>query len=91
MRFLFCYDITSAKKLRRVSKFLEQKGYRIQRSFFICSLDFSDASFLLNELKKMINLRQDSLYMYGLCEKCQKNAFGIGDGAFKMLEDYRIL
>jgi len=91
MRYVYCYDIANAKRLQKVAKLLMNKGIRIQRSFFICDLEFNAANALLDELKEAINVRMDSIFMYGLCDRCQRKVHGIGEGAYHILEDFKIL
>jgi CRISPR-associated protein Cas2 len=91
MRYLYCYDIANAKRLRAVCKLLEGKGIRIQRSFFICDLEYNPAIALLNEVKEILSPRFDSVYMYGICDSCQRKVHAIGAGAYHILEDFKIL
>lgn len=92
MRFLFCYDITKPKRLRTVAKRLEDRGIRIQRSFFICEFDNEkQAGALFSELQEILNIREDSLFLYPICIKCQKKTLMIGDGIFEIMQEYRIL
>lgn len=91
MRYLYCYDISNAKRLRAIAKVLKQKGLRIQRSFFICDFDYVKAIELLNEIKDIMNVHRDSVFMYGICDSCQSKVSSIGDGAFQVLEDFRII
>ncbi len=91
MRYLYCYDIVNAKRLRKVSHTLEENGIRVQKSFFICDFEQTEAEKLLSELSDIINARVDSIFMYGICERCQSGAVAIGEGAYHVLEEYLIL
>ncbi len=91
MRYLYCYDIANAKRLHKVSKHLEEKGLRIQRSFFVCDFEYSEAISLLDGLKRIIDIKEDSVFMYGICDSCQRKVHAMGEGAYHILEDFRIL
>ena len=52
---VICYDIKDDKVLRKVAKFLEERGIRAQRSFFELDISFKKGKSLLKELKKIIH------------------------------------
>ena len=92
MRYLFCYDITKPKRLVKVAKQLENNGIRIQKSFFICEFeDKNEADILFTKLRQLLDKRVDSLFLYPLCTKCQKNTLMIGNGVFEIMQEYHIL
>jgi CRISPR-associated protein Cas2 len=92
MRYLYCYDITKPKRLQKVAKQLVNNGIRIQRSFFMCEFETAEeASQLFSELQQLLNLREDSLFLYPICTKCQKKTLMVGEGIFEIMQEYRIL
>jgi len=91
MIYMFCYDISNAKRLRKVAKILENYGMRVQKSFFQCDMDKSSMDELKNKLLKLINKRKDSLFIYPLCEDCVNRVIKDGKGDIIKLESYEII
>ena len=80
MMYFICYDITEPKRLKKVSKTLENYGLRVQYSFFQCEMDKDILQNLRDELLGIIDLKADSLKVYPVCEDCMKNTTSIGNG-----------
>ncbi len=65
---LVVYDVTEAKRLRKVAKLLEKYGLRVQNSTF--ELDKEDKLDVLKKLKKIINEEEgDKLYIFRISQK----------------------
>lgn len=79
MKYLVFYDIRDGRRLHETAKILGGKGFRIQKSFFSCSLEDAHA---LNELKEMIgnviDEKQDKVAIYPVCDKCIGGGYYIG-------------
>jgi len=88
---MFCYDISNEKRLGKVAKILEQSGIRVQKSFFQCEMSNEKKDELRDRLLKVINIRQDSLFIYPLCDRCSKKAITDGNGELINLEVFQIL
>ncbi len=92
MKYIICYDISSAKRLVKIAKKLEQNGFRVQKSFFSCTLNIDEINLLKNELVKTIELEKDKLAIYPICDKCVSNGYYIGCNASDFFDkDYFIL
>ena len=68
---LITYDVNTrglagAKRLRKVAKACLNKGQRVQNSVFECLLDNTEYVQLKNELRLIIDEREDSLRFYKL-------------------------
>ncbi|MGQ9723655.1 MAG: CRISPR-associated endonuclease Cas2 [Candidatus Jordarchaeum sp.] len=91
MIYMVCYDITDTKRLRNTAKVLESYGIRVQKSFFQCKIEKNKLEELINRLLQVINIKKDFLYIYPLCEDCNRNAITDGKGEILKIETYEIL
>lgn len=91
MTYFICYDITEPKRLRAVAKILENFGLRVQYSFFQCDMDADILNILRDRLLTVINLKEDSLRIYPICDDCLKKTSVIGSGNIIELNSYQIL
>ena len=91
MIYMFCYDISNPKRLRKTAKALERVGIRIQKSFFQCEMKKSEMEQVKYVVLKEIKLSEDSFFVYPICSKCAKHAIKDGNGVFISLEDFQIL
>ena len=92
MIYMICYDITDAKRLRKVSNVLINYGIRIQKSFFQCEISKDSVKILTKELLNVIDTAKDRLSIYPLCGFCLRNNV-ISDGAGEIIkiETFEIL
>lgn len=65
-RYLICYDIADAKRLRHTAKICESYGSRIQFSVFESALSPTALASLKTELDKIINHAQDQIMFVDL-------------------------
>lgn len=65
-RYLVCYDIADAKRLRHTAKICESYGNRIQFSVFEASLDNTAFASLRVELDAVINHADDQVLFVNL-------------------------
>ncbi len=71
MLILICYDVSTIesagrKRLRRVSRALQDYGQRVQNSVFECRVGKKQWTILQDRLLQEINKDQDSLRFYHL-------------------------
>lgn len=71
MLIIVSYDICvmdreGEKRLRKIAKYCERYGVRVQNSLFEMILDFTQFENLRGELKKIIDNKKDSLRFYSL-------------------------
>ena len=83
MLVLVTYDVSTtssggSKRLRRVSKMCQNYGQRVQNSVFECVVDATQFEVLKNELKKIIDMEQDSLRFYRLGKNYKTKVEHIG-------------
>ncbi len=69
MLILVAYDVTDAKRLRKVAEVCEGYGVRVQYSLFECRLDHEAVEMMWNELLEEIDESEDRLVMYRLDAK----------------------
>ena len=92
MFYVICYDIVNDKRRRRVVKYLESYGVRIQYSVFESELNKIQLNKLTKGLSKEINKKEDSIRIYSLCAECRKQIMGIGlDKGRFYDEDYIVI
>jgi CRISPR-associated protein Cas2 len=91
MLYLICYDIAKPDRLRKTAKIMEDYGLRIQKSFFQCSMEEKRLREMLQKIKKVVERRRDSFFIYPLCEECSRLIETDGNGDLIRLEGYTIL
>ncbi|OJF75743.1 MAG: CRISPR-associated endonuclease Cas2 [Treponema sp. CETP13] len=91
MTYFIAYDISNPKRLRGVAKILENYGWRVQYSFFECEMDSKVFENLKHDLLSVINIKEDSLHFYPICEDCLKKTSSIGHGDIYIPRSYEIL
>ncbi len=78
--YIVCFDVTDKRRLRAVSKTLEDFGKRVQYSVFECHLDKSEHQSLQHKLSELIDPEADHVRYYSLCPKDQKAILIDGKG-----------
>ena len=74
--YLLAYDIADPRRLGRVARFMNQRACRVQYSVFATRLSKSGLSEILEELKEIIDLRQDDIRAYPLPETGEVSLLG---------------
>lgn len=63
--FVVCYDIADVKRLRKISKCMEKKAFRIQKSlFFYPKASQSNIFELVDELNEILDENEDDIRIY---------------------------
>ncbi|MEJ5284403.1 MAG: CRISPR-associated endonuclease Cas2 [Brevinematia bacterium] len=91
MIYMICYDISDEKRLRKVATTLERYGLRVQKSFFQLETDKKILDKIVKDLLEILNLKEDYLFIYPLCESCTRKAIKQGKGELIRLEAFEIL
>ncbi|MCK4841327.1 MAG: CRISPR-associated endonuclease Cas2 [Methylococcales bacterium] len=78
--YIVCFDVADKRRLRAVSKTLEDFGRRVQYSVFECHLDSAEHKALQQKLLKLIDPEADHVRFYSLCPKDQKGILLDGKG-----------
>jgi len=72
------YDITNDRRRLKVMKTLEGFGERVQYSVFECRLKRQDLQRLKKRLKGLIQVEEDDVRFYLLCEQCVPRIIPLG-------------
>ncbi len=79
MKYLVFYDIRDRRRLHKTAKLLEEKGYRVQKSFFLCTMtDMRDLEKLKEYIMNVIKEREDKVAIYPVCDKCLGECYYVG-------------
>jgi len=85
------YDVTDDKRRRKVMKAMEGFGQRVQYSVFECHLEPRDIARMHQKLRKLINLREDDIRFYLLCDACAPRTMALGKAQITREMAYRVL
>ncbi len=91
MIYMICYDIADPKRLKKASHTLEDYGIRTQYSFFQCEISNEKAKELIKILLSIVDEKKDSLFIYPLCESCNKKVIFDGTGEVLKIESFEII
>ncbi len=91
MIYFVSYDVANPKRLRHVAKTLENFGIRIQFSFFECEMESLQIEELKKSLLNILDLEEDSLLIYPLCQDCAAKTFSLGQGNIFIPSTFEIL
>ena len=69
--YIVCFDVADPRRLRAVSKTLEDFGCRVQYSVFECHLDEKTRHDLQQKIAALIDLKADHVRYYPVCPKDQ--------------------
>ncbi len=91
MFVVVAYDISDEKRLRRVAKEMENWGERVQKSVFECEMGEKDFRRMRRRLRKLINMKEDSIRYYFLCRTCRGKIEVDGRGKYYEREETLVL
>ncbi len=66
IRYLLCYDVRDAARLRRTAKVAEAWGHRIEYSVFVCDLTPVERARFERALRDVLNLAVDRAVLVDL-------------------------
>lgn len=77
---LVAYDVTDDKRRNRLHKSLKGYGYPVQLSVFEYLLFESELEEMTKAIKRIVDMKEDSVRIYIFCASCEKkvNILGIG-------------
>lgn len=83
MLVLITYDVSTQspegrRRLQRVAKYCEGRGVRVQNSVFECVLDAAQLAEARHALEALIDPKEDSLRLYLLGNRTQRNVVHLG-------------
>ena len=77
---LIAYDITRDSRRARLAALLQSWGDRIQYSVFLCTIGDEQASSLVQEIAKVIDADEDSVFVVRQCKCCWDSLHTLGQG-----------
>jgi CRISPR-associated protein Cas2 len=78
MIYLYIYNIADSRRRAGISTKLAQFGVRLQKSVFRCDISAELAETLKSALIRLLDEKEDSLYIVPLCEKDLEKAEWFG-------------
>mgnify|MGYP001385392169 CR=1 FL=1 len=88
MNYFIGYDIASPKRLVALSKALETRGLRAQKSFFQCDLSPDELDQIRIIILKTINKKQDKVLIQPICNDCLGKTTILGKYGLPLKEVY---
>ncbi len=81
--WLAIYDISDTKRLSKIAKLMEDFGIRVQKSVF--EIEAPEQTIKILELKamKLMNLEEDFLVIFDICERDWQKRIKVGPGKFE--------
>lgn len=77
-RYAVAYDIADNSRRRKVANLLDSFGDRVQNSVFELVVSRSMLTQCLKSVKELLNLQEDKLVVYFLCQTCESKRTYIG-------------
>ena len=93
MNWVIIYDISDKKRLSKVARIMRDYGVRVQRSVFESDISLKKLNELRKKILKVINVEEDYVVYFNLCEADWQKRVKYGKQFFGQLEenDYFIL
>lgn len=88
--YIICFDVSDKRRLRAVSRTLEDHGKRVQYSLFECHLDSAELHRLQEKIIQIIDPEADHVRYYSLCPKDQKAILIDGRGELTDNNDFHL-
>lgn len=89
--YIICFDVSDERRLRAVSKALEDVGNRVQYSVFECHLENKDLTELQEKLARIVDIKSDHIRYYPVCPKDQRGILLDGNSDLSTNDDYHLL
>lgn len=87
--YLLAYDVTDDRRRAKLAKLLESLGARVQGSVFEAYLNDEELKKLKTRVQRVLEMKQDSLRIYFVCEACRGKIQTLGVG--KVTEPPRVM
>lgn len=91
MFILVAYDIPDDKRRNKVFKTMKDYGKRVQYSVFECILEEEVLEKMIKSIDQIIDVDNDSVRIYYLCETCYKKVDVCGVGEISHEEEVYII
>lgn len=79
IQYLICYDISDDFRWSKIFRLMKGKGTHLQYSVFYCFLNQKELAKIINEVRRMIDLKQDDVRIYPLLANFKCIVLGRGD------------
>lgn len=86
MFWVISYDVVNDRRRYRVSRALEGYGKRVQYSVFECELQPERWDRLVKTLKRLINVKEDSIRFYPLNKTEVERRYLLGKGNLDLVK-----
>lgn len=70
MNMIVAYDIANPRRLARIAKIMKDYGKRVQKSVFEVDLTENRFEEMKRRAERTMNLGEDGVKYYPLCERC---------------------
>jgi CRISPR-associated protein Cas2 len=77
---LVAYDVTQDRRRARLAALLQSWGDRIQYSVFICRIGTEQLGPLTDEITRIVDLDEDSIFIVRQCKTCWSDIATLGQG-----------
>jgi CRISPR-associated protein Cas2 len=91
MNAVVVYDISCNRRRNRLRKFLKELGIRSQKSVFECRLLRHEIPEIRQYCRDHLDLEEDSVRLYRICESCISKAVIQGKGVRLANLDWEIV
>jgi CRISPR-associated protein Cas2 len=78
MFVVIAYDIADARRLQRVAKITCDYAVRVQKSIFEMDCPPDTLRLLKSRIESVLDMEQDGVKFFALCERCAQKATVIG-------------
>ncbi|MCX7839784.1 MAG: CRISPR-associated endonuclease Cas2 [Anaerolineae bacterium] len=78
MFYVISYDVPDDRRRQKIADVLEGYGTRVQKSVFEVHLDVRHYADLRRRLERVMNIEEDNVRFYRLCDDCRKSIEIIG-------------
>jgi CRISPR-associated protein Cas2 len=82
---MVAYDVSDAKRRRRIAQVLEGYGERVQYSVFECRVNDTELRTLRSKVLAAAEQDKDCIRWYPLCGPCYVKVIQQGDGGFYLV------
>ena len=82
MNMVVAYDIANPRRLNKVAKVVKDYGIRVQKSIFEVNIENRLFDEMKSRIENEMELSEDGVKYFPLCEKCAGTLEIIGQGIF---------
>jgi len=82
MNMVVAYDIANPRRLNRVARVVKDYGIRVQKSIFEVNIENRLFDEMKSRIENEMELSEDGVKYFPLCEKCAGTLEIIGQGIF---------